>query len=61
MIRILPIPLPSLSFFMALNLSTMGRTLPGLQNMRSRISSIESSSSVAGGRAQFIDGALARS
>src|SRR5882762_5026124 len=42
MTRILPCPAFSLSFAIARNFSTMGRTLPGLQYMTSRISSMMS-------------------
>ena len=59
--RIFPIPFFSPSFFMALNFSTIGFTLPGLQNMRSRTSSMGSSSSVVGFRALSTDVGPARS
>src|SRR5213592_2094613 len=42
MTRILPSPAFSLSLDMARNLSTIGRTLPGLQYMISRMSSTSS-------------------
>src|SRR5678816_3284003 len=38
----IPIPFFALSFFIARNFSTMGRTLPGLQYMMSRMSSMTS-------------------
>jgi hypothetical protein len=50
MIRILGIPMRSLSFDMAKNFSTIGRTFPGLQYMMSRTMYMGGSSESEGGQ-----------